>query len=773
MSLKLRLLVSVISLVVVTILMMAVVSVNVAVDASTEALENAARERLLVQNVQTSESLSEYFATIEKQVRSKSFSLDTQQAAQAFVQAYQQYANQRGTLSSAERNRLADYYDNDFSQHYASLNPRTLQGASQVLSRLSDAALALQHDFIAASSFPLGGKDGLVALNNGSAYDQAHQRYHPSLQHFLNEFGYYDIFIADAQSGDIVYSVYKELDFATNIVTGPYAGSGIGEAFKRARQLNNPDDVVFSSFEDYRPSYDALAGFAASPIQVDGRTVAILIFQMPMDHISAIMTHSNKWQEKGYGASGETYLVDEDSVLLSESRFFVEDKANYLAAIRGKYPAEAKRIDERNTSVGIQPVRSESSRRALEGNSGFMLVKDYRDVEVYSAYSPISLGKHRFALLAEIDVSEALAPAEALSRELFVSALLETIVLLTIAVVVVLWLARLLTQPLDRLGEMCEALAQGEGDLTVQLEASKIPEINRISHAFNQFIGQVRDIISMVKSDADTLASSAEELSAITLQSENTATQQRDQTAMVATAMEQFSASINEVSRSMVDTRDHSLNAQKSLHENMERAGMAAQNIKLLVQLIGDSSTVISSLKSEVEQITSALNVITSLADQTNLLALNAAIEAARAGEAGRGFSVVADEVRALATRSQESTVEISRIVDGMVKSSERSVERMERASRAADGGIHLVDLVNTAMNELEANLKVVLEMAETVAAASEQQNTTSASVLENVNNINELATDAQQGASQTSASSNELSRIASRTQELVARFKV
>jgi methyl-accepting chemotaxis protein len=279
--------------------------------------------------------------------------------------------------------------------------------------------------------------------------------------------------------------------------------------------------------------------------------------------------------------------------------------------------------------------------------------------------------------------------------------------------------------------------------------------------------------VEQMKIDAETLSSASHELSAITTQSETVATQQRDQTAMVATAMEQLAASIGEVSRSTNDTSNKSIEAQNSLVENMERADMAASNIKLLVTLINDSSVVISSLKSEVHKITGVLSVITSIADQTNLLALNAAIEAARAGEAGRGFSVVADEVRALATRSQESTVEISKLVDVMIQSSEKSVERMERAAAAADGGIHLVDLVTTAMDELAANLKSVLLLTDTVASATEEQDATSRSVAVNVTNINDMAADVNRGAAQSSTAATELASIAAHSQEQLSRFKV
>ncbi|WP_026374471.1 methyl-accepting chemotaxis protein [Aestuariibacter salexigens] len=774
MSLKLRILLVFISLIVVSILVMAIVSVNVAVSESGEALKESAQEKLLSQNVQTREALDEYISGIESQIRAKSYSLTIVDAAAAFVPAFRNYASQRGAITASQESALESYYRDAFAGRFADLNPTRLNNPLRLLEPLNAESKTLQYDFIAGSDFPIGEKDGLERLNNASDYASAHAKYHPTLRKFLYEFGYYDIFIADIDTGNIVYSVFKELDYATSLKSGPYAQTGIGEVFKKAAQLNDADGVVFSKFDTYLPSYNALAGFAASPIaDQNGRIIAVLIFQMPMDHINDLLTHEQEWKQKGFGDSGETYMVSPGGLLMNESRFFVEDYANYINAIRPKYPDAAKEAEARETSVGVQPVDSPSSRSALQGNSGFLEILDYRDVPVYSAYSPVQIGEYTYGLMAEIDVAEALAPADAIGGRLVSSAIVEFIIITAIAVGITLWFASVLIKPLNKLGKTCEELTEGEGDLTTTIAPSGIPEIDKISNNFNVFISQIRDIIAQVKQDAEVLAAASEQLSSTTEQSLAVSEQQRDQTHSVATSMEELSASINDVARSTVETSTKGLEAKSSLKENMERAGMAAENIKLLVELIRDTSRVIASLKDEVNEITSALNTITGIADQTNLLALNAAIEAARAGEAGRGFSVVADEVRALATRSQENTVQISKIMETMTETSDRSVQSMERAERAADGGIHLVDLVTTAMDELARTIDAVQQMSETVATATEEQNVTSDSVTESVTRINEMATDAEQGARQTSASAHELARIAANTKELVERFKV
>jgi len=718
-----------------------------------------------------SEAVTDYFETVKSQIQTTAFNLSTIDATKRFIPGFNNYANERGQIANRQA-KLSSYYDTEFAGKYLELNNKSVQGSSGILSKLGDTALSLQYDFIANSSFPLGEKDSLVAVGNGTEYAKVHSEYHANFRHFLQEFGYYDIFIADVDTGNIVYSVFKELDFATSVKNGPYADTGIGEVYKRAASATT-DEVFISSFEPYLPSYDALAGFAATPIIDKGKTIGVLIFQMPLDRISRLLTHGKKWQEKGFGLSGETYLTTPAGVLLTESRFFLEDQAGYIKAIENKYPAQAKEINSRGTSVGIQPVESLTSKQALMGKSGFEVVKDYRGVEVFSAFYPVKIGQQTMALLAEVDVDEALKPARDLRNSLVSSTVGISVALLAVSILIALWLTATLVRPLTRLGKVCDSLATGNGDLTIQLKADNIPEINRIVGGFNIFIAQIRDIVAQIKVNADTLASASEELSLVTKSTGEKTTLQRDQTHMVATAMQQLSEAVDDVSKSTVRTSDRSLGAQKSLKENMERADMAAQNIKLLVKLIDDSSKVIGSLKNEVNQITSVLNVITSIADQTNLLALNAAIEAARAGEAGRGFSVVADEVRALAIRSQESTVEISKLVEVMNQSAAKSVHSMERATAAADGGIHLVDLVTVAMDELAANLRQVMELTESVASATEEQNQTSNSVVKSVQQISDLSADVELGSQQIKQAAQSLAETAAQTHALVERFKV
>ena len=771
MSLKARLLTAVISLVVLNVIIMGVGSINVSVSRANDAQTEALRARLTSQSVQTSTQLKSYFNTIESLIKEQAASMSVVEASRSFVAAFGSYARQRSTVSASESDVLSEFYASVFDTSFREKTGRKPRPEELALNSLSDSAMRFQYDFMASTPFAPGSKDELVDVGNETRYAQLHSRFHPHLRRFIRNFGFYDLFIVDIGSGDIVYSVFKETDFATNLNSGAFNNSALGHLFKQVSEQGQPGDVYFSDFRPYAPSYNAMAGFVASPVYDNGRAVAVLILQLPLERINNILTHEQKWKASGYGVSGQTVLLSSSGAFLSEHRHFVESPD---AFIRQLPEGEVRNnINNNKTTVGLLTEQSDVVRRVFSAESGFFQHDTGSGPQRFLAYSTLTIGSEQYAVVAQIDKEEGLQATDSLAGVLLSSMFVETIIQIVIASVVIMWFANKLVLPLERLGRRCQELIDGEGDLTVQIKPSGIPEIDKISDNFNVFIDQMRQIIAQVKGDADALAIASSQLKKVTVESEHTAAQQREQTRKVSSAIEVLSDSVSDVSLSTEQTSEQSLEAQGSLKENMSRADLAADNIKLLVDLLQDSSEVITNLKTDVVTINKMLETIRSIADQTNLLALNAAIEAARAGEAGRGFSVVADEVRSLANRSQENTEEISKLVEKMNQTSDISVERMERAEAAAGGGIHLVDLVSDAMNELAANLRQVLDLTAKINQATTEQNRTSGEVLTSAKQISDMAVEVENGAHQTTESADELARIAEHAQSLVARFKV
>lgn len=414
---------------------------------------------------------------------------------------------------------------------------------------------------------------------------------------------------------------------------------------------------------------------------------------MPIDGINRIMTNNMQWSSVGLGQSGETYLVGPDKTLRSESRFLIEDKQNYFDALQqANDQPNLAQIKAYSSALGLQKVNSPGANQALAGKSGFAVFNDYRQVEVLSAYTAFNYGKHQWAVLAEIDVDEAFADAIQLSDKLYQYATICIIVIGFISVAIGLWVSKIIITPINQLVNTIDDISQGDGDLRAQLSlADRSDEIGAVGKSFNLFVQKIRHIIEEIDSHASQLATSSEELSAVTRDTSEVVKHQKAKTDNTTHVVKDFSADITEIANNSNETAALTLQANQASSQGAGISIEAEQSISQLASSVSGAAQELTQLNAQVEEITEILGVIESIADQTNLLALNAAIEAARAGESGRGFSVVADEVRTLAGKTQESTVEIQRKIDRLKTTSVTSVKAMEEAANEADNGVKLV----------------------------------------------------------------------------------
>lgn len=244
------------------------------------AIESLARNQLTVIRDTKQQQIEAYFTTIRNQVRTLAGSTMTLEAMQGFAQAFTEYRGERGWGEdlSVQKQALAAYYGNEFGRVYAERNPRRSSPMPAYLERHGADTIALQHPFIAANPHPLGQKDALVDPGDGSRYAELHKRFHPRFREFLQRFAYYDIFLVEPERGDIVYSVFKELDFATSLKTGVYADSKLGEVYRAVLANQDAEQVSLTDFGPYTPSYEDPAAFVGYPIREEGELLGVLIF---------------------------------------------------------------------------------------------------------------------------------------------------------------------------------------------------------------------------------------------------------------------------------------------------------------------------------------------------------------------------------------------------------------------------------------------------------------------------------------------------------------
>jgi methyl-accepting chemotaxis protein len=363
------------------------------------------------------------------------------------------------------------------------------------------ASKILQNLYISENQHPTGEKHLLDAASDKTLYSQTHKQYHPPIRKFLEEFGYYDIFLVDADTGFIVYSVFKEVDYATNLKTGPYKDSGIGKVFNKALMANDPSAVVIEDFAPYEPSYNASASFIASPIYDMGKKIGVLIFQAPVDRINDVMTSGNDWKSVGLGESGEVYLVGQDFKMRNNSRFLIEAPEEYFKFLKDLKvdPASIEKQKVLKTSIGISEVKTTGSIASLNGKTDFQVFPDYRGISVLSAYAPVDILGLKWGILAEIDEEEAFAvQREIRSASIYIGAGL-TVGILIIA----FFFATLFSKRIQGIAQSMRKIADGDLRSKV-LSVSSKDELGELESTYNDMSTAMQNIASQ----ADDIANS-------------------------------------------------------------------------------------------------------------------------------------------------------------------------------------------------------------------------------------------------------------------------
>ena len=748
---------------------------TVATNSSHEALEEAAKERLIALRDTKKHQIEGYYQNIRNQILNLAKSTTAVEALDNFSESVASYRQELFQPDLEKfRSELSQYYANDFMQAYAKGNRGERLDTNALIAQLDDDTLALQYQYIKNNAHPLGEKDALLDPIDGSQYGEWHSQYHPFLRDFQKRFGYYDLFLVDAETGRIVYSVFKELDFATSLIDGPYAKSGIGEVFRKANQATTDEFVALSDFAPYLPSYQNPAAFIASPIFEEGEKTGVLILQMPIDRINGIMTHDGKWAESGLGASGETYLVGADKRARSLNRLLAEDKQAYLDALRvmGETEDTIAVIAAKDTNIGLQTIDTQGSRGALSGESGFAIFTDHRNKSVLSAFAPVSFGGLNWAILAEIEQHEAFQAAEALSSRILWYTAVAAAILLVLATGVGILFARSLSCPILKLSNTI-GVVERDADLTQTADIQSRDELGDAAKAFNAMLAKFRSSIEQVSDATTQLASTADETSVVTEQTNQAVKGQLDKTAQVATAIQEMSVTVKQVARSTTDTsqaaaqaNDNSVIGQKAMSDTIDQ-------IKHLSAEVESASVVIQKLEKYSEEIDSILDVINGIAEQTNLLALNASIEAARAGEQGRGFAVVADEVRNLASKTQASTNEINQMIEKLQTGSRQSVQAMDQSRELAAVAVQQATKTGESFTVITENIRQINDMSTQIASASEEQSVVAEEISRDVEEINDISHQTAVGAQQTATAGTNLSRLSNELQELVRQFKV
>ncbi|MBK1648327.1 methyl-accepting chemotaxis protein [Rhabdochromatium marinum] len=374
------------------------------------------------------------------------------------------------------------------------------------------------------------------------------------------------------------------------------------------------------------------------------------------------------------------------------------------------------------------------------------------------------------AVAMEIDLTEVNNSVETFRLSIFLAA---AILSLPVLLFLYFFTRSFVSHPLANMTKSLQGLADGDGDLTQRVPIKGQDEVGRAALAFNRMMDNIRNMLALVIDAAKHMNRSATELNAITERTDAGIIRQRAEIDQLATAMNQMSSAAQEVANNAQISADATHETQAKTETSTHVVATTTQQIEELARKVQSAAEVIRELDKGSEDIGQVLDVIRNIAEQTNLLALNAAIEAARAGEAGRGFAVVADEVRSLATRTQQSTEEIQTMIQRLQQASARSVQAMMESQEQANISIGLVSETEQALNAIAQSVNTINDINTQLASAAEEQSAVTEEMNRNVTRISDVAEENVDEANKTREAAEQLSGLAKVLDAIVLKFKV
>jgi methyl-accepting chemotaxis protein len=730
---------------------------------------------------------------------------------------------------ATQRKSVANYYTEQFGKEFAKRNGGANVQGDKLAAEASDETIASQYLYISANENPLGKKNLLDEAGDGSEYSKTHGKVHRVFKSLYDKFGFYDFFVVNPNNGSIVYTYFKELDYGTSLVTGPFSKTPLGEAYRSGlkQKVGTP---WISTFEPYKPSYNDQAAFMSVPMYDRDVLVAVLIVQVPIDKINQVMTLDGKWDERGMGRTGQTILVNGEGLQLSISREMAADPGKFIASLSGTENEKlANQIRVSGSDVGLVKL-PEALVTAMGLTSSGSEVLNLPAGRRLVAFTVGKLLNRDFKVIAQIDAAEAFESLGDLLGRVLIIGVVATALLGTLALTMSRSLVKKVTVPLAQVTKTVGALNEGNFDARVGLQSDD--EFGELSSALDNLLDdrlksltdsakqteQLNNSVIEIMQAIGTIATTkdlglkmpvAEDLTgaisdALNLLTDETskvlravglvskdvaqatlAVRTQSESASRAAVLEQAEVesaaselataaeSLTSVARQALQANEVAERAVKTTNEAMRIVGDTVIGIAESRDLIRETEKRIKRLGERSQEIGQVVNIIQGIAERTGILALNASMHAAAAGEAGRSFAVVADEVKRLSESARDSTSQIGRLVSSIQSETKDTVIAMNQAIGQVVEISKMADDAGREMKRTQDDTQELAASVRDIAKSSVEQARVSSGLQERARVIKESSAETARQLNSQSSETKRLVDYAKALLQEVSVFKV